>query len=345
MRDKIPVALVGFGSQGRRVAQAVACQEDMRVIGVALSQPDLSAHLAFRIGYPIYCVEPKSTMAFKNSGISSEGLIDSLISEAKVVVDCTPSGVGKQNIERFYQKSTARVIFQAGEEQTIANVPAFFATTDFEKARKTKFVRMASPLAVSIARTILAVGKQFGLKKVGCTFIRAGSETMRALQGPVDAIVPEPASNLERVEWELNQMLNDVFVSLCSVKVSSILLDVQSIFTELTRKVTADAVTKLLTKTPRIVVVDMENGLSSTDSLFEFFRRIRPFSADVYEVCLWRNQIDAQNGMLKLVQAMDPHSVHIPEVIDAIRALVTEISKDESMERTDKALGILKKAF
>jgi len=64
MRDKIPVALVGFGSQGRRVAQAVTRQRDMEVIGVALSQSDLSAHLAFKTSYPVYCPNSDGAKVF-----------------------------------------------------------------------------------------------------------------------------------------------------------------------------------------------------------------------------------------------------------------------------------------
>jgi len=73
----------------------------------------------------------------------------------------------------------------------------------------------------------------------------------------------------------------------------------------------------------------------------EFFRRIRPFSADIYQVCVWKEQVETQDTALKLTQAIDPHSVHIPEVIDAVRALTTKIPKDESKKLTDRALSIL----
>lgn len=175
--------------------------------------------------------------------------------------------------------------------------------------------------------------------------MRAGSETMRAHQGPVDTIIPELPTNLQRIGWELKQMFGELKTFLSSVKVPSILFDVHSIFFELTKKAELDTVTNLLLSTPRVFVVSSEAGLFSTDALFEFFRRTRPYSADLYEVCVWKEQIEVNENTLKLTQAVDPHSVHIPEVIDAIRATTTKMPRNESARLTDESLGILRGGF
>lgn len=138
MNEKIPIAIVGFGSQGRRTTQAISQQDDMEIIGVALSQPDLSAHLAFQIGYPIFSMDLQDRAVFKKAGILCEGAIKALLPKVKAVVDCTPAGVGKQNKDRLYQKYDVKVVFQAGEDPAIANIPAFFSQINFEKARKGK---------------------------------------------------------------------------------------------------------------------------------------------------------------------------------------------------------------
>jgi glyceraldehyde-3-phosphate dehydrogenase (NAD(P)) len=342
---RIPVALVGFGSQGRRVAEAISRQEDMELVGVALSQPDLSAHLASRIGYPVYFTDSKSARLFKKSEISCQGSIEILISKAKVIVDCTPSGIGKQNKEKFYQKFGVKAIFQAGEDPTIASVPTFISLIDYEKARKAMFVRLASPFATALTRTLLPLQKGFGVKRVACTFVRTGSETMRAHQGPVDTLIPEPPRAMQSIKMELSRMLGTVEVFLSSIKVPSILLDTQSVFVELTNQTSANAVAELLARTPRVVMLSSERGLFSTDTVFEFFRRIRPFSGDIYEVCVWKEQIEVQGHRIKFTQTLDPHSVHIPEAIDAIRAMTTKISFSESLRRTDKSLCIMKGSF
>lgn len=341
LRDSIPVALFGFGSQGRRIAHAISCQEDMKVVGIALNQPDLSAYLASKIGHKIYCTNPHDMNAFEKAGVSVEDSVESLLEKAMVVVDCAPSGVGKQNKERFYQKSDVKAIFQAGEDPATSDIPTFLSALDFGKARKARYVRIASPLAVSVARTLLPLAREFGVEEASCHMIRAGSETMRTQQGPVDSIVPEHPMTLERIRWEIRQMLGELNLSLSSVRVPSILLDVQSVLARLAERVQVEDALRTLTRDSRILVVSSEEGLSSTDSIFEFFRRARPSSGDVYEVCVWKEHVEVSDGKLLLTQTIDPHSVHIPEIIDAIRAMVTKISKGESKRLTDKALNIL----
>jgi len=207
------------------------------------------------------------------------------------------------------------------------------------------FVRLASPFATALTRVILPLQEKIGVKRVVCTLVRAGSETMRAHQGPVDTLIPEPPKATKLIRLELSEKLGKAEVFLSSIKVPSILLDTQSIFIELTERTSANAVAELLAETPRVVMLSGEKGLVSTDVIFEFFRRIRPFSGDIYEVCVWREQIEVQGRMVKFIQTLDPHSVHIPELIDAIRAMTTKVSLSESLRRTNMSLRIMKGSF
>lgn len=150
---------------------------------------------------------------------------------------------------------------------------------------------------------------------------------------------------MQLIGLELSRILGKVEVFLSSIKVPSILLDTQSIFVELTKQTSANAVAELLARTPRVVTVSGKRGLFSTDAIFEFFRRIRPISGDIYEVCVWKEQIEVQGRIIKFTQTLDPHSVHIPEAIDALRAMTMKISFNESLRRTNKSLRIMKGSF
>jgi glyceraldehyde-3-phosphate dehydrogenase (NAD(P)) len=317
----------------------------MELVGVALSQPDLSAHLASQIGYSVYLVDSNSGKLFKQSEIPFKGSVEELLSKVKLVIDCTPPGIGKKNMERFYLKFGVKTIFQAGEDPRIANLPTFISLVDYEKARKAMFVRIPTPYTTALTRTILPLQEKFGVEHVACTLIKAGSETMRAHQGPVDTLIPEQPQTMELIKQELGKTIGRVKISLSSIKVPSILLDVQSIFVKLTEPPPIDAIFELLARIPRVVVVDGKTGLFSTDRIFEFFRRIRPFAGDIYEVCIWKKQIEISNHTLKFTQTLDSHSVHIPELIDAIRAMTTKTTLTESMRRTDKSLRIMERLF
>ena len=48
------IAINGYGTIGKRVADAVALQDDMVVAGVAKTKPDFEAKLAVRKGFPLY---------------------------------------------------------------------------------------------------------------------------------------------------------------------------------------------------------------------------------------------------------------------------------------------------
>ena len=113
--DKIKIALVGYGSQGRRIAEAVSAQPDMQLVGVGLNEPDISAHMAFRRGFALYATSNENINKFKKAKIAVQGLSSDLLSRIDIVVDATPSGVGKKNKEA-YLKHGVKAIFQAGEQ-------------------------------------------------------------------------------------------------------------------------------------------------------------------------------------------------------------------------------------
>ena len=50
----IKVAINGYGTIGKRVADAVSAQDDMTVIGVTKTRPSFGCERAVRMGYPLY---------------------------------------------------------------------------------------------------------------------------------------------------------------------------------------------------------------------------------------------------------------------------------------------------
>ena len=55
----IKVAVNGYNVIGRRVADAVAAQSDMQLVGVAKIKPDYKARMALERGYRVFCVDEK----------------------------------------------------------------------------------------------------------------------------------------------------------------------------------------------------------------------------------------------------------------------------------------------
>ena len=69
----IKVAINGYGTIGKRVADAVDAQGDMEIIGVTKTRPAFGCDLAVRKGYPLYCTydDPDRIAAFAEAGYVS----------------------------------------------------------------------------------------------------------------------------------------------------------------------------------------------------------------------------------------------------------------------------------
>src|SRR5450830_1541996 len=69
----IKVAINGYGNIGKRVADAVAKQDDMELVGVAKTRPNFEAFVANKKGYPIYASGEDKIAAFDAAGLEVAG--------------------------------------------------------------------------------------------------------------------------------------------------------------------------------------------------------------------------------------------------------------------------------
>jgi glyceraldehyde-3-phosphate dehydrogenase (NAD(P)) len=61
----VKVAINGYGTIGKRVADAVSLQEDMEVSGVVKTRPTYEARMAIENGYLLYAANGESYANFK----------------------------------------------------------------------------------------------------------------------------------------------------------------------------------------------------------------------------------------------------------------------------------------
>jgi glyceraldehyde-3-phosphate dehydrogenase (NAD(P)) len=96
----INVAINGYGTIGKRVADAVAAQPDMKVIGVSKTRPSHEAVIASIRGYPLFIADMAKKNAFDKAGIPIAGIVEDMLKAADIVIDATPGGIGGQSIWR-----------------------------------------------------------------------------------------------------------------------------------------------------------------------------------------------------------------------------------------------------
>ena len=99
--EKIRVALNGYGVIGKRVADAVACQPDMELIGIADIETDWRMRMVIRKGFRLFASVEDRQDAMRQVGLTVAGMLDDLIEDADVVVDCTPKRIGAKNAEHY----------------------------------------------------------------------------------------------------------------------------------------------------------------------------------------------------------------------------------------------------
>ncbi|KPQ41881.1 MAG: glyceraldehyde-3-phosphate dehydrogenase [Candidatus Methanoperedens nitroreducens] len=62
---KAKVAVNGYGTVGKRVADAVSLQDDMELIGIGKTRLDFQAQIASNKGYKIYLSETETEKEIK----------------------------------------------------------------------------------------------------------------------------------------------------------------------------------------------------------------------------------------------------------------------------------------
>ena len=97
----IKVGIVGYGTIGKRVADAVAMQKDMKLIGVTAHSYSFNTEVAKQKGYKIFTVGDADDLTL--NGIKPDGNMNNLLKEADVIVDATPKKIGKENLDKYYK--------------------------------------------------------------------------------------------------------------------------------------------------------------------------------------------------------------------------------------------------
>lgn len=332
----IKVAINGYGTIGKRVADAVQKQKDMKVIGVTKTKPDYKALIALEKGYKLFSVFKDNIPFFEDNGIKVEGCLEDLLEEADIVVDCSPAGVGVEN-KKIYEKFKKKAIFQGGEEAEVAEV-SFVAQCNFKEAFGKNFVRVVSCNTTGLCRTLGCIEEEFGIDFVRVTLMRRGADPAETKKGPIDAIVLQPNSHHAK---DVKTIFPHFDILTHAVKVPTTLMHIHHLWIKLKESVRRDDIVNTLEENKRLIIVQKKMGIESTAELFEFTRDLGRIRNDLYEVAVW-DSIMVKEKWMFLTQAIHQEAIVIPENIDAIRAML-EIETDpiKSIEKTNKSLGIL----
>ncbi len=340
----IKVAINGYGTIGKRVADAVACQSDMEIIGVTKTRPSFGCDLAVRKGYPLYCTfdDADRIAAFAPAGYECRGGISQLLAIADVVVDCSPGKMGADNKAK-YQDAGVKWIFQGGEKHAMTEL-SYTSCANHQSNLNAEGTRVVSCNTTGLARTLVPIYEHCGSLKVECTMIRRAADPGDSSKGPINAIKPVlkvpshhgPDLMTVKPEIEINSL---------AVAVPTTIMHVHSIVATLPEGhgMTTKSVLDLWSNRPRIVIMNgAETGITTTAEVMEFARDMGRTWGDLHEIFIWDDGVKLEGNNLYYFQAIHQESDVIPENVDAIRALMgTESDWQVSVAKTDAAIAAL----
>jgi len=335
----VNVAINGYGTIGKRIADAVAAQDDMSVVGVTKTKPDFEAKLAVEKGYELYAAVPEKQDDFKKAGVKIAGTIRDLLKHADIVVDCAPGGVGAEN-KPMYKKAGVKAIFEGGEKHEVAGF-SFNAISNYGKALGRDFVRVVSCNTTGICRVLCSLDKAFGVEKARVVLARRATDPYDIKKGPINAIVPDPVKLPSHHGPDVQTVLPHINITTLAIKVPTTIMHLRMLNVKLKKTPKSDSIRNILRKTPRIRFVSASDGLTSTASLIELGRDLGRPRYDLWENCIWEDSISVNDGELYFFQAIHQESIVVPENVDAIRAMM-KLEKDalKSIQKTNKAMGI-----
>jgi len=334
----IRVGINGYGTIGKRVADAVRVQPDMEVAGVAKTRPNFEASSAVEKGFDLYAAIEERKPRFAEAGIELAGEVDDLVAESDIVVDACPSGIGADNVE-MYRAHDTPALLQGGEDGDIVDA-SFNARANYDTVEGADLVRVVSCNTTGLSRLIAPLEEAYGIEKVRATLVRRGGDPAQTSRGPINDILPDPVSLPSHHGPDVNTIFPDLAIDTLGLKVPATLTHMHSMNVELESEPTAGEVRDLLAGESRTFVIPEWLGLDGSGAIKELAQDAGRPRGDVWENCIWGESITVEGSDLYLFQAIHQESDVVPENVDAVRAVLGTKSQSESIEMTNEAIGL-----
>ena len=344
---KVRVGVAGYGTIGQRLADGVAMQGDMELVGIADLVPSLSIRAlrendmigANGVEYKLYLVDGADPAAFAKYDIPVAGTFEDLCRNVDIMLDSSPGGVGAKN-KLIYQKLGVKAVFQGGEANSVADV-FFHGYANYEKGVGVDYLKLTSCNTTGLIRTVDALDRAIGIEKVAITIIRRVADPGDYHRGLTNALQIDKAPSHQAL---------DLMTIMPHVEATGILVHTPvthgHIITVLAtakdgKKITREQALEVFRAHPRIRTVTIDEGFKGNASLFKYARDLGNRRGDMYEIGLWEDSIVESGNDIMYAINIPQESVTIPETMDAIRAAMKmQLTREEGTAETNKYLKI-----
>lgn len=314
---KVKVGVAGYGVIGQRLADGVALQQDMELVGVADVAPTLSVRALRQKGMPykMFNVMPENK-SMEEAGIPVSGTFEELVQSVDIMLDSSPGGTGAKNKE-VYKKHNKKAVFQGGEKNEVADV-FFHGYANYEKGIGKQFLKLTSCNTTGLIRAVDMMDRAARLEKVAITIIRRVADPGDYHRGLTNALQVEKAPSHQAL---------DLMAIMPHIPCTGILVHtpvthghIITVLATPRKKLTKKDIWEMANEHPRIMPVRLADGFLGNASLFRYARDLGNPRGDMYEIALWEESIVNSGDDIMFAINIPQESVVIPENIDAIRA-------------------------
>ncbi|MDR2724990.1 MAG: type II glyceraldehyde-3-phosphate dehydrogenase [Candidatus Adiutrix sp.] len=314
----IKVGVAGYGVIGQRLADGVALQGDMTLVGVADVAPTLAVRALKEKGMPyrLFAAGADGRQNLEAAGLEISGSFEDLVGAVDIMLDSSPGGVGAKNKE-IYQKMGKKAVFQGGEKNSVADV-FFHGYANYEKGLGADYLKLTSCNTTGLIRAVDHLDREVGVEKVAITIVRRVADPGDYHRGLTNAL---------QVDKAPNHQAEDLMTVMPHVPATGILVHtpvthghIITILATPKKDIDPDKAIELFRAHPRVRVVSLAEGFLGNASLFRYARDLGNPRGDMYEIALWSDTVVKSGRDLMFAINIPQEAVTIPETIDAIRA-------------------------
>ena len=294
---------------GKRLVDAIPLQPDLTLAGIVVRSQASAPMARLRLKVPTYSADD-----------SAGPLLEEIIAECDVILDCTTEGVGDRN-SLLYRKAGVRYILQGGESPSSVDLAAYSTSANFEQAVGRKSARIVSCNTTAQARVVASLAEVGRVDRAEFTIIKRIADPSRKAQHEANALHPALGKPTHHVA-DLSCLFPLTRFWASAVRAQTTLMHLNIARFEMGTTTSLRSVEEALFSSDRIALIEgTKTGLDSTAQLAELGRDLARARGDLPEALVWRDSIRVEGDVLRLAFAVHMESIVIPETLDCVRAL------------------------
>ena len=336
---KVKVAVIGYGVIGQRLADGVALQGDMELVGIADAGVTLSIRALKERGMPydLYAATEESAGKFAEVGVPCSGSLGELLDKVDIALDSTPGGMGAK-MKALYVKHGVKAIFQGGEKNDIADV-FFHGYANFEEGVNKDYLKLTSCNTTGLIRAVDCLDRKVGIEKIAITIVRRVADPGDYHRGLTNALQVDKAPSHQAL---------DLMTIMPHVEATGILVHTPithghfiTVLATPKEDMSVEEVIAAFEEHDRIRVVSIDEGFLGNASIFRYARDLGKPRGDIYEIPIWKDTVVKSGKDIMFGLHIPQESVTIPETIDGIRAAMgMQTERLSGVGETNKYLGL-----